>query len=284
MIPWTSTSLTRLYFLSGASEIRFLDRSGASASVTRIPVGANEQAGFAVSPDDKRIAVSIFSYSPPQSPAPLSASLQYTGMRLYVEDLQGAGHHIQIFTSSTLAEFPIGWSAGRLVLAVSIPLCCTGTPLNPYAATSYHLVNPDTAIRLVTLCERPGFGAPVGPIETFGVMCPDQNGEPTFLTWEGVKLPPTVVLPSPSLYQNAMSPNGKEFAIGSESVIVIVARAIGDHRIGEAGWVFAFLDDDTVVFKRTSANHLSTFHVPDGPATDLPDALNYLGKLPAAVT
>src|SRR5260370_14200200 len=33
-------------------------------SATRIALGASEQAGFAVSPDDASIAVSVFSYTP----------------------------------------------------------------------------------------------------------------------------------------------------------------------------------------------------------------------------
>ena len=63
LMSWTSASRTRLYYLNAGSEVRFLAPDGTSGSVTRIALGASEQAGFAVSPDDARIAVAIFSYT-----------------------------------------------------------------------------------------------------------------------------------------------------------------------------------------------------------------------------
>jgi hypothetical protein len=126
-VSWTSTSLTRLYFLTASNEVRFLGADGSSGSEIQIKVLPNEEAGFAVSPDGKRIAISIFSYD---------SSSAYNGMRLYVEDLQGGGHHVDIFDSKTVAEFPIGWTGGNLVLAVTEPRCCEPQPLTPMARPS----------------------------------------------------------------------------------------------------------------------------------------------------
>src|SRR6266478_6367175 len=127
MMSWTSASRARLYYLNGGSEVRFLAADGTTGTVTRIAVGASEQAGFAVSPDDASIAVAVFSYTLASGPP---ASATYNGMRLYVEDLHGGGHHVDIFASTTVAEFPIGWTGGRLILAVSHSACCRADPIN----------------------------------------------------------------------------------------------------------------------------------------------------------
>src|SRR5438445_3187337 len=180
MMSWTSASRTRLYYLNGGSEVRFLAPDGTTGTVTRIAVGASEQAGFAVSPDETSLAVAIFSYTWASGPP---ASATYNGMRLYVEDLHGGGHHVDIFSSTTVAEFPIGWTGGRLILAVSEPGCCPSEPGNPYDASSYHVVDPATGTRLVTLCDNSA--GPMGPLEPIGAVCYHPAQAPTYQRWDG---------------------------------------------------------------------------------------------------
>src|SRR5712691_627951 len=164
-MPSASASLTRAYYLKAGSEVRWLAPDGTGGFATNIQVSTNQQAGFAVSPDDKRIAVSIFSYGPL---AQGDLVPPYLGMRMYVEDLAGGDHHVDIFTSNALAEFPIGWVGGNLLVAVSFPHCCQGPPSlgNPYLASSYHVVDPGTGRRLATIC-RSGL-EPEGPVEPVG--------------------------------------------------------------------------------------------------------------------
>src|SRR5260370_4142211 len=57
LMSWTSATRTRLYYLNAGSEVRFLAPDGTTGTVTRIALGASEQAGFAVNPDDASIAV-----------------------------------------------------------------------------------------------------------------------------------------------------------------------------------------------------------------------------------
>src|SRR5260370_17755566 len=146
-MSWTSASRTRDYYLNAGSEVRYLAPDGTTGTVTRIALGATEQAGFSVSPDGSKSAVAIFTYTPFPEAA-------YTGMRLYVEDLNGGGHHADIFSSTTVAEFPVGWTSGHLILAVSEPRCCPAEPGNPYDASSYHVVDPATGTRLATLADN----------------------------------------------------------------------------------------------------------------------------------
>src|SRR5260370_19844612 len=71
LMSWTSASRTRLYYLNGGSEVRFLSSGGITGTVTPIAVRAREQPGFAVRPYDATIAGAAFSYalsSPSASP------------------------------------------------------------------------------------------------------------------------------------------------------------------------------------------------------------------------
>jgi hypothetical protein len=268
-MSWTSASLIRLYFLNAGTEVRFLAPDGTSGSATRIVVAANEQAGFAVSPDDKRIAVSIFTYSP-----------SFSGMRLYVEDLQGGGHHVDIFASPTAAEFPIGWTGGRLVLAVSTPDCCQTTPINPYGATTYHVVDPDTGNRLVTMCNLPG-----GPIEPVGVIC-FEYGPRTFEHWDGTPfLPPTAVQWFPG-YFDALAPDGTRVAIGADPMRINGPQAT-DVRLDWVGRgnVFGWLDADRFVYQQDPGSPLRIYDDISESVTDIsPVSSTYLGTFPPAIS
>src|ERR1700738_106123 len=103
-----STSKTTLYYLDGDSTIRFLrPKPLAKGIATQVNLGTNQVAAFAVSPDDLRIAVSVLDYTR----WPVST-------RLYVEDLNGGANHVELFSSSTVLEWPAGWHNGALVMAI----------------------------------------------------------------------------------------------------------------------------------------------------------------------
>jgi hypothetical protein len=268
-MSWTSASLTRLYFLNAGTEVRFLAPDGTSGTATRIVVGANEQAGFAVSPDDKRIAVSIFTYAP-----------SFSGMRLYVEDVQGGGHHVDIYSSPTAAEFPIGWTGGRLVVAVTTPDCCQAVPINPYGATTYHVVDPDTGNRRLTMCDLPG-----GPIEPVGVIC-FAYGPRGFEHWDGTTfLPPAAVQWYPG-YFDAMAPDGTRVAIGADTMRIngpqgadVLLVAVG------RGNVFGWLDADRIIYERDPGGPLRLYDLISESVTDIsPASSTYLGTFPPPIS
>ncbi len=290
LMSWTSASRTRLYYLNGGSEVRFLAPGGITGTVTRIAVGASEQAGFAVSPDDARIAVAIFSYALSGPPA----SATYTGMRLYVEDLQGGGHHVDIFTSTTLAEFPVGWTSGRLVLAVSEPGCCKAQPVNPYDATSYHVVDPATGTRLASLCNNSQ--GPEGPIEPIGATCYHPYQAPTYQRWDGSPFDAPAAVPNPTEFLNALSPDGTRVAVGSAggNMWIYGPRSGGDP-LNELGYVWGWLDEEHLVIQRLDTPALFVFEViasaPTAarrwtiPAiTEISSGGAYVGTFPPAVT
>jgi hypothetical protein len=287
LMSWTSASRARLYYLNGGSEVRFLAPGGTTGSVTRIAVGASEQAGFAVSPDDASIAVAIFSYTPlPEG--------SYKGMRLYVEDLNGGGHHADIFSSTTVAEFPVGWTSGRLVLAVSEPGCCKAQPVNPYDATSYHVVDPATGTRLASLCNSSQ--GPEGPIEPIGAICYHPYQAPTYQRWDGSPFDAPAAVPNPTEFLNALSPDGTQVAVGSVggNMWIYGPRSGGDP-LNELGYVWGWLDEEHLVIQRLDTPALFVFEVIASAPTaarrwtipaiaEISSGGAYLGTFPPAVT
>lgn len=165
-----STSNTTLYYLDGDADVRFLRPDHSTGLATHIALGSHQAAAFAVSPDDLRIAVSVLDYTR----YPVST-------RLYVEDLHGGGNHVQLFFSTSVMEWPVGWHAGRLVLALGID----EPPQNVFdgfaTAFGYHVVNAQTGARLLSLCTGQESYLPQS---AGGAVCIDfQTGSVT--SWDG---------------------------------------------------------------------------------------------------
>ena len=281
LMSWTSASLTRLYYLNGGSEVRFLATDGTTGPVTRIALGPTELAGFAVSPDDASIAVAVFNYTLVSGPP---AAATYNGMRLYVEDLHGGGHHVDIFSSTTVAEFPIGWTGGRLILAVIEPGCCGAQPVNPYGATSYHVVDPATGMRLASLCDN-SFG-PEGPVEPAGAICLEKATEPSYHRWDGTAFRAPGMVPNP-VAGTALSPDGMRVAVGgSIPSIRLVPGPSGrpEELLSEAGSVFGWLDSDRIVFQAQGRSALSVLELDTKATADISAGGSYLGTFPTSLT
>lgn len=155
-LPETSVSATHVYFLDGEGDVKSLSPAGTVALVRHLDVVANSNLAFAVSPDDRRIAVAIITYGTAISEPAFS-------LRLYAEDLIGGGNRTEVFTSSSVVEWPVGWRAGNLVVAIGEPGVFTG--FNPYGAVEYHLVDPATWTRQAVLTCN------FGPLVAAGSAC-----------------------------------------------------------------------------------------------------------------
>jgi hypothetical protein len=170
-----STSTTTLYYLDGDSDIRFLrPEPFAKGIATHVTLGPNQVAAFAVSPDDRRIAVSVLDYTR----YPVST-------RLYVEDLSGGGNHIELFSSTTVLEWPVGWHNGRLIVAV-------GRNAQPQNAGEwferghgYHVADAKTGSRLGSLCDQGDSYIPESPA---GIVCSEYPNV-SVISWDGASRP-----------------------------------------------------------------------------------------------
>ncbi len=154
-LPYVSTTRSRVYFLDGDRDIRYLRPDGTTGLATSVPGDRQVHAAFAVSPDDSRIAVALLDYS--VNPVALS---------LYVEDVGGANHAV-IFRSTTHFVWPVAWRSGRLVVAYLGPNTppfkskvylytnrdLTNYPYgpNPYGGINFHVIDPTTAARLAVI-------------------------------------------------------------------------------------------------------------------------------------
>jgi len=174
--PPVSASNDEVYFRDGDTRIRMVVPPGSAADVTSVPGGPNIISFFSVSPDDQQIAVFTENVS------------SGTGIdeRLYVEDLHGGGHHVDIYTTQVPKDergttlWPMGWHGGALVLAVFRACTSEASGLQP---REWHVSNAVSGARVATisgancvLSTWPSAG---------GVGCMDPQGVTTLYNWAG---------------------------------------------------------------------------------------------------
>jgi WD40 repeat protein len=141
--PPVSATNDQIYFRDGDTRIRMLEPPSNAVDVTTVPGNTNLVSSFSVSPDDQRIAVAVEDFS----------AASTIGIRLYVEDLHGGGHHSDIYTTTTpkgkgaTTLFPTGWHQGRLILG-EWAACTFEIVPNPNA---WHVVDSSTAVRQATI-------------------------------------------------------------------------------------------------------------------------------------
>ncbi len=137
--------------------MKFLKPDGTTGQATRVPGGRRSLAAFSVSPDDRRIAVSVLDYS--ISPLPT--------LRLYAEDLARGTNHVELPVTASKSAWPVGWHGGKLVLAVGSDQAPIFSP-NPYnALEGYRLVDPSTGTQLAAI--EPACAH--GPLVAAGTAC-----------------------------------------------------------------------------------------------------------------
>jgi hypothetical protein len=210
-------SNARAYFMDAQGVIHFLGPDGSTGKATTVPAPtASRRSTFAVSPDDQRIAVVVASYST------TSASTS-----LYVEDLNGGGRHLNLFSESGARSlWAVGWhGTNNLVLAV-VPSCTQGGGPFCCGMAELHVVDPATATRRFTL----GAWAkcPIaGPPSPAGVVCESSPSfsQGTYLNWTGGTIRtlalngPSAAFVSPGGGMVAFAdPTGTSFTIGAATI------------------------------------------------------------------
>lgn len=204
--PPVSASNDQVYFRDGDTRIRMVVPPNGAVDVTTVPGGQETVSFFSVSPDDQRIAVMAEDLSPSTN----------IGLRLYVEDLHGGGHHSEIYSTTTpkgkagQTLWPMGWHQGALVLALMT--ACTFEPAG-LTPSEWHVADATTAVRLATIsgagCILSFWPSPVG------VACVNQAGNvASYYDWTGknVAVGPTQA----NDYQSSLSATGRSvlFATG----------------------------------------------------------------------
>jgi hypothetical protein len=228
-----STSSSRVYFMDAQGTVRFLAPDGDTGRATSVPIGPARRSSFAVSPDDQRIAVVVID---------LTANGATT--RLYVEDLNGRGHHLDTFSDSgAYTLWATGWrGTGNLVVA-KVPACVAGGSVFPLAVPGeLHVVDPSTAVRRVTVGNVTGCLV-VGPPSPAGAVCEDLNASPlnaTVLSWTGSTVRSFAIDGPMGAY---LSPDGKIVALVNLASTVTTFEGGKPIDVRVCGWI-----DDTHVF------------------------------------
>jgi hypothetical protein len=283
-LPETSVSSTHVYFLDGEIQVDAMGVDGKVTPVRSIAAPPNSQVTFAVSPDDSRIAVAIITLASEPNPAASFSD------HMYVEDLRTTAHRVDLYSSTSQAEWPIGWHAGALVVAVG---SMDGPELgNPYGATGYALVDPAAGRTILTFDCVQGLAVAAGNVCVKG-GCP----KPTECTdatlhleaWDGTErelaLPPGAARHIVTGWSyTELSPDGKRVAaelVTDPATGATETAVIQDGSIvytTEAGAPEGWLDADHLVVQ--NADQVTIVNVVTG---DVVEMLK-LEKIPRAGT
>jgi hypothetical protein len=287
-LPLVSASASRVYFLDGDSSLKSLSPDGRIALVRDMPGNDHVRATFAVSPDDRQIAISTIDYG---TKPPL--------LRLSVEDLKG-GNRIEILSSSSRYVWPVAWTQGKLVVAVGDaspgpvargdfhPWCAASfgacVAENPYAAThGYQLLDPIDGRLLATLA--PGECHAIGLLNRAGTLCSESRDPgglitPTYecrpelttclrqVDWTGTITEWTTIA---TVWFGALNPSATHMAgcCNVNSLILYFPRSTGGgtRRLGDAAQPLWWMDDNHLVSQPFGGQpHIFTLDI--GP--DLP--------------
>ncbi len=147
--PLVSASNNLVYYLDGDTDIRSLAPAGGTALTKTIAAGSSSILGFAVSPDDQKIAVAVINQA--------SDPTKDAG-RGYVEDLAESSNHVELFHNTFIdaLRWPLGWHGASII--DNVTLTCPGG-ISGYnssgCGTSYHVVDSASGSRRAAVCEQP---------------------------------------------------------------------------------------------------------------------------------
>jgi hypothetical protein len=222
--PPVSASNDEVYFRDGDNKIRQVVPPGSAVDVTTVPGGPNIISFFSVSPDDQQIAVLVEDVSGGTA----------ISERLYVEDLHGGGHHVDIYTTLVPKDkrgttlWPMGWHAGAIVLAL-FP-ACTFEPAG-LTPSEWHVATSTNATRLATMRAN-NCTLSYWPSAT-GVGCIDAQGVTTLYDWAGKVLSGTGPGSTGSGYSmTSVSPKGNSILFATGAGPGAPAAATGIVQLG----------------------------------------------------
>ena len=179
---------------------------------------------FAVSPDDKHIAVAVEDLSSSDS----------INLRLYVEDLIGGGHHAEIYSTTVAKQggnilWPMGWRQGLLVLAV---MAACDPYLSSLSPVAWHVVDPANGDRKYAVigygCTLSRWPSPTG--ETCTV-----NGRTDVYNWLGGVIWTLSNWNNGTDPQSGLSPSGQRVFISGNGVTQCTTGEAGTCIIVGAG-------------------------------------------------
>ncbi len=285
-LPFVSASATRVYFLEGDNMLKSLSPDGTVAVVRDISGNDHIRAAFAVSPDDRHIAISTIDYSvtPPS-------------LRLSVEDLKG-GNRTEVLASSSRYFWPVAWRQGKVVVAVGDanpgpsphgdwhPWCAASLRAcvadNPYGAThGYEVVDPAVGTTLVKLAS--GQCQAMGLLTRAGTLCVESKFNGGLITqtnecrpelticlrltdWAGAITDWTT---DATVWIGAINPSATQMAgcCNVNGLTLYAARSAGgdQRRLLDFAERLLWMDDNHLVFQPLNSGPAHIFTLDIGP-------------------
>jgi hypothetical protein len=258
-----SISNTRVYYMDAQGVVRYLAPNGDAGRATTVPIGPARRAMFAVSPDDQRIAVIVDDFDATGA-----------ATSLYVEDLNGGGHHKQLYTQTgAYTLWPTGWHGTDNLVLAKVPACTQGGGPGCCGPQEFHVVDPASAVRRFTVgdssCKLAGAASPAG------VVC-ETDVQANVLSWTGTTTRSfSIQGPTPA----NLSPNGSLVAIApsGDTVIQETSRTLAGMQA--CGWI-----DDTHVLSGGDAQHQPRVgDVTNGNAVAVAAQGDCAGRLPGGL-
>jgi hypothetical protein len=223
--PPLSMSNSRVYFMDGQGVVRYLGPSGDTGRATTVPApSTSKRAMFAVSPDDQRIAVVVDDFTSSGA-----------ATRLYVEDLNGGGNHVDLFSETgAFTIWPVGWHGTNNLVLAKVASCTQGGGPFCCGPLELHVVDPATAERRFTLG---GSGCVVaGPPSPAGIVCEDAAGFTSAkeINWTGGTFD---TFPIQSAAPSFLAPDGVHAALVVNGQTRMVPVTIRYMDMQACGWI-----------------------------------------------
>jgi hypothetical protein len=262
-----STSNTRAYYMDAQGVIHFLAPNGDSGQATKVPAStASSRSMFAVSADDEKIAVVVATFS--------SAGAK---TRLYVEDLNGSGHHVELFTQTGLTTlWPVGWRGSTALVLAKVNSCTQGGGPFCCSPIELHVVDPATATRRFTMGSTSCHVA--GAATAAGVMCIDTAtlAKASLVDWTGFTRR-TVPAAGPVLA--FVSPNGASIALVDNNGTTIAGTNVSMADLFACVWL-----DDTHLLSGGDPQHQPRIgDIADGSMVPVAAQGDCAGRLPGGL-
>lgn len=260
-----STSNSRLYFMDGQGVVRFLSPTGDTGRVTTVPIGAARRSMFAVSPDDQRIAVVVDDFNSTGA-----------ATRLYVEDLNGGGNHVELFTQSgAYTLWPIGWHGTNNLVLAKVPACTQGGGFGCCGPQELHVVDPATAVRRFTIG---GSGCVIsGPPTHAGASCETTTSTARVYDWTAGLLR-TYPIPGLGMGPIYLSPNGQHLALSTNPGETTVEAAM-TLSMTVCGWI----DDTHILAGGDTQQQPRVGDITSGTVVPVPAQGDCGGRLPGGL-
>lgn len=259
-----SMSNSRVYYMDAQGVVRYLAPNGDAGRATSVPIGPARRSMFAVSPDDQRIAVIVDDFDATGA-----------ATRLYIEDLNGGGHHKELFTETGVYTlWATGWHGTDNLVLSKVPSCTQGGGPFCCGPQEFHVVDPATAVRRFTVgdptCKLAGLPSPAG------VVCEAGDVQANVLSWTGTTTR-SFSIQGPTTAQ--LSPNGSLVAIepSGDTVIQETSRTLAGMQA--CGWI-----DDNHVLSGGDAQHQPRVgDVTNGNAVAVAAQGDCAGRLPGGL-